>query len=102
MLRLFFAVQMGISEDKVRVIAPEVGGGFGGKLQVYGEETLCAGRRTQLGRPVKWIETRSEHMAVTHHGRDQVDYVRMGATRDGTITAFHATIFQDLGAYLSC
>ena len=78
LLRLFYAVQMGISEDKVRVIAPEVGGGFGGKLQVCAEETLCAWASRRLGRPVKWIETRSENMAVTHHGRDQVDYVRMG------------------------
>jgi carbon-monoxide dehydrogenase large subunit len=99
LLRLFFAVQMGISEDKVRVIAPEVGGGFGGKLQVCAEETMCAWASKQLGRPVKWIETRSENMAVSHHGRDQVDYVRMGATNDGKITAFHANIIQDLGAY---
>jgi carbon-monoxide dehydrogenase large subunit len=99
LLRLFYAVQMGISEDKVRVIAPEVGGGFGGKLQVTAEETLCAWASKQLGRPVKWIETRSENMAVSHHGRDQVDYARMGATSDGRITAFHANIIQDLGAY---
>ncbi|HTN23057.1 MAG TPA: molybdopterin cofactor-binding domain-containing protein [Solirubrobacteraceae bacterium] len=99
LLRLFYAVQMGISEDKVRVIAPEVGGGFGGKLQVCAEETLCAWASKALGRPVKWIETRSEAMLVSHHGRDQVDHVRMGATSDGTITAFHADIIQDLGAY---
>ncbi|MEA2150177.1 MAG: aerobic carbon-monoxide dehydrogenase large subunit, partial [Solirubrobacteraceae bacterium] len=99
LLRLFYAVQMGISEDKVRVITPEVGGGFGGKLQVTAEETLCAWASKQLGRPVKWIETRSENMAVSHHGRDQVDYARMGATSDGRITAFHANIIQDLGAY---
>jgi len=99
LVRLFFAVQMGISEDKVRVIAPEVGGGFGGKLQVCAEETLCAWASKQLSRPVKWIETRSENMAVSHHGRDQVDYVRMAAKADGTITAFHAKIIQDCGAY---
>ena len=99
LLRLFYAVQMGISEDKVRVIAPEVGGGFGGKLQITAEETMCAWASRKLGRPIKWIETRSENMAVSHHGRDQVDYVRMGATRDGRITAFHANIIQDLGAY---
>ncbi|MEA2219262.1 MAG: aerobic carbon-monoxide dehydrogenase large subunit [Solirubrobacteraceae bacterium] len=99
LLRLFFAVQMGIAEDHVRVIAPEVGGGFGSKLQVCAEETLCAWAAKKLGRPVKWIETRSENMAVTHHGRDQVDYVRMAATSDGKITAFHARIIQDCGAY---
>ena len=99
LVRLFYAVQLGISEDKVRVIAPEVGGGFGSKLQVCAEETLCAWASRKLDLPVKWIETRSENMAVSHHGRDQVDYVRMGAKSDGTITAFHAKIIQDLGAY---
>jgi aerobic carbon-monoxide dehydrogenase large subunit len=99
LVRLFFAVQMGLGEDKVRIIAPEVGGGFGAKLQITAEETLCAWASKKLGHPVKWTETRSEHMAASHHGRDQVDYVRMGARRDGTITAFHARIVQDLGAY---
>jgi carbon-monoxide dehydrogenase large subunit len=99
LLRLFYAVQMGIAEDHVRVIAPEVGGGFGGKLQVCAEETLCAWAAKQLGMPVKWIETRSEAMAVSHHGRAQVDHVRMAATSDGKITAFEANIIQDCGAY---
>ena len=99
LLRLFYAVQMGISEDHVRVIAPEVGGGFGSKLQVCAEETLCAWASRRLNRPIKWIETRSENLAVTHHGRDQVDYVRMAAKSDGTITAWHAKIIQDCGAY---
>ena len=99
LVRLFYAVQMGISEDHVRVIAPEVGGGFGSKLQITAEETMCAWASRKLGKPVKWIETRSENMAVSHHGRDQVDYVRMGAKSDGTITAWHAKIIQDLGAY---
>ena len=75
-LRLFLALQLGISEERVRVIAPEVGGGFGAKLQVYGEEILLAWASRKLGRPIKWIETRSEHMQVTHHGRDQVAYVQ--------------------------
>jgi carbon-monoxide dehydrogenase large subunit len=99
LLRLFYAVQMGIPEDHVRVIAPEVGGGFGGKLQITGEETLCAWAAKELGRPIKWIETRSEAMAVTHHGRAQVDHIRMAAKSDGTITAFEANIIQDCGAY---
>ncbi len=98
-VRLFFAIQMGISEDKVRIIAPEVGGGFGAKLQVCAEETVCAWVSKKIGRPVKWIETRSEHMATTHHGRDQIDDVKMGAKRDGTITAIHTRIIADLGAY---
>jgi carbon-monoxide dehydrogenase large subunit len=98
-LRLFTAIITGISEERVRVIAPEVGGGFGSKLQIYAEEIGCAWASKKLGRPVKWIETRTEGMMVTHHGRDQIDKVRVGAKRDGTITAFHATIIADIGAY---
>jgi aerobic carbon-monoxide dehydrogenase large subunit len=98
-LRLFLSIILGISEDRVRVVAPEVGGAFGSKLQIYAEEVGCAWASRKLGRPVKWIETRSEAMMVTHHGRDQIDKVRVGAKRDGTITAFHATIIADIGAY---
>jgi aerobic carbon-monoxide dehydrogenase large subunit len=98
-LRLFLAMLLGISEERVRVIAPEVGGAFGSKLQIYAEEVGCAWASRKLGRPVKWIETRSEGMMVTHHGRDQIDYVRVGAKRDGTITAWHTKIIADLGAY---
>ena len=68
-------------------IAPEVGGGFGSKLQIYAEEIAARWASRKLGRPVKWIETRSEGMVVTHHGRDQIDYVKVGAKRDGTLTA---------------
>jgi carbon-monoxide dehydrogenase large subunit len=98
-LRLFLAILLGMGEDRVRVIAPEVGGGFGSKLQVYAEEIGCAAAARKLGRPVKWAETRSEGMMVTHHGRDQIDYIRVGAKRDGTLTAWHAKIIADLGAY---
>ncbi|MGH2894805.1 MAG: xanthine dehydrogenase family protein molybdopterin-binding subunit, partial [Solirubrobacteraceae bacterium] len=98
-LRLFLAILLGIGEDRVRVIAPEVGGGFGSKLQIYAEEIGCAWASRKLGRPVKWIETRSEGMMVTHHGRDQIDYVKVGAKRDGTLTAWHSKIIADLGAY---
>ncbi|MGH2874220.1 MAG: xanthine dehydrogenase family protein molybdopterin-binding subunit, partial [Solirubrobacteraceae bacterium] len=94
-LRLFLAILLGMSEERVRVIAPEVGGGFGSKLQVYGEEVLAAWASRKLERPVKWIETRSENLAVTHQGRDQIDYVRMGAKRDGTLTALHVKIIAD-------
>ena len=99
-LRLFLAILLGLSEERVRVSRPEVGGGFGSKLQIYGEEILCAWAARRLGRPVKWCETRSEAMAVTHHGRDQIADVRVGAKRDGTVTAFHAKILADLGAYM--
>jgi carbon-monoxide dehydrogenase large subunit len=98
-VRLFMALLLGLSEDHVRVIAPEVGGGFGSKLQVYGEELAACWASRKLGRPVKWIETRTENMAVTHQGRDQISYTKMGAKRDGTITAFHVKIVADFGAY---
>jgi carbon-monoxide dehydrogenase large subunit len=99
-LRLFLALIMGVSEERIRVIAPEVGGGFGAKLQIYGEEILCAWAAKKTGRPVKWVETRSEHMAASHHGRDQIAHVKLGAKRDGTLTAIHSTITADMGAYL--
>ncbi len=99
-LKLFLSLMLGMSEERVRVIAPEVGGGFGSKLQIYGEEVLLAAVSHKLGRPIKWIETRSENMATAHHGRDQIARVRMGATRDGKITALHAEITADMGAYL--
>jgi carbon-monoxide dehydrogenase large subunit len=98
-LRLFLAILLEISQDRVRVIAPEVGGGFGSKLQIYGEEVFCAWAARKLSRPIKWVATRSDDMATMHHGRDQIAYVRMGAKRDGTITAFHTKIIADLGAY---
>jgi carbon-monoxide dehydrogenase large subunit len=98
-LRLFLSIILGIGEDRVRAVAPEVGGAFGSKLQIYAEEVGCAWASRKLGRPVKWVETRSEGMMVTHHGRDQIDKVKVGFKNDGTMTAFHATIIADLGAY---
>jgi carbon-monoxide dehydrogenase large subunit len=98
-VRLFMALLLGLSEDHVRVIAPEVGGGFGQKLQVYGEELFACWAAKKLGQPVKWIETRSENMTVAHQGRDQIAQVKMGAKRDGTLTAWHVKILADFGAY---
>ncbi|HEX4280854.1 MAG TPA: molybdopterin cofactor-binding domain-containing protein, partial [Solirubrobacteraceae bacterium] len=98
-VRLFMALLLGLGEDHVRVIAPEVGGGFGSKLQVYGEELIACWASRKLGRPIKWIETRSENMQVTHQGRDQIAMTKMGAGHDGTITAFHVKILADFGAY---
>ncbi len=98
-VRLFMALLLGLSEDHVRVVAPDVGGGFGQKLQVYGEELTACWASRKLGVPVKWIETRTENMSVAHQGRDQIAHVRMGAKRDGTITAWHVKILADFGAY---
>ena len=98
--RFVFSGMLGIPEDKLRVVAPDVGGGFGAKLQTYGEEALVLALAKRLGRPVKWVETRSEHMTTSHHGRDQINYVTLGAKRDGTLTgAARAKVIADLGAY---
>ena len=97
--RFVFSGMLGIAEDKLRVVAPDVGGGFGAKLQTYGEEALVLALAKRLGRPVKWIETRSEHMTTSHHGRDQINYVKLGAKRDGTLTACQVQVIADLGAY---
>ncbi|MEA2457919.1 MAG: aerobic carbon-monoxide dehydrogenase large subunit [Thermoleophilaceae bacterium] len=99
LVRLQLAGMLGIAEDHLRVIAPDVGGGFGSKLNVYGEEALLSFVSRKLGAPVRWTATRSEDMQAATHGRDQVDYVRMGAKRDGTITAIHARLVADMGAY---
>ena len=98
-VRLQLAGMLGISEERLRVIAPEVGGGFGSKLNVYAEEALMAYLARRLERPVRWTATRSEDLQVTSHGRDQIDRVRMGLKRDGTIVALHLDILADLGAY---
>ncbi len=88
-----------VPEHQVRVIAPEVGGGFGCKLDVYAEEALLASLAVALGRPVKWIETRQESFLATVHGRGQVSYVDVAVKADGTITGLRARVLADLGAY---
>ena len=97
--RVVLSIQLGISEDRIRVVAPEVGGGFGSKLQVYGEEVFACYASRKLNRPVKWVATRSEDMSTTHHGRDNITYAKLGAKRDGTLTAIHAKVVQDCGSY---
>jgi carbon-monoxide dehydrogenase large subunit len=97
--RSFLAGSMQMSEDHIRVVAPDVGGAFGVKLNHYPEEAIACAASRKLGRPIKWTETRSEHMATTIHGRDQIDYVKMGVKRDGTITGIHINVIADLGAY---
>ncbi|MFL5041392.1 MAG: xanthine dehydrogenase family protein molybdopterin-binding subunit [Xanthobacteraceae bacterium] len=97
--RSFLAGSMQMSEDHIRVVAPDVGGGFGVKLNHYPEEAVACAAARRLGRPVKWTETRSEHMTTSTHGRDQIDRVKMGVKRDGTITGIHVEIIADLGAY---
>ena len=97
--RFILAGVLGTSEDNLRVVAPDVGGGFGSKLNVFAEEAALCAIAKKIDRPIKWIETRSENMQVTHHGRDQIAYVTLGAKRDGTLTALKLKVLSDLGAY---
>src|SRR5438128_1063480 len=99
LLRTQLALMIGIAENKLRVITPEVGGGFGSKLNVYPEEALLGWIAMQLGKPVKWIETRRENMQATIHGRGQVGDIEIGCRNDGTVTGLRYNVFADLGAY---
>ncbi|MBX6766382.1 MAG: xanthine dehydrogenase family protein, partial [Actinomadura rubrobrunea] len=99
-LRLMLATVTGIPEHRLRVVAPDVGGGFGSKLQVYGEEVLCLLLARRLGRPVKWTESRSEGNMAVHHGRDQIQRLRLAADRDGRIRGLKVDLLADMGAYL--
>jgi aerobic carbon-monoxide dehydrogenase large subunit len=100
LLRTQLALMIGIPENKLRVITPEVGGGFGSKLNVYAEEALLGWISMQLAKPVKWIEGRRENIQGTIHGRGQVGYIEIGCKNDGTITGLRYDVFADLGAYL--
>src|SRR5438128_584445 len=99
LLRTQLALMIGMPENKLRVITPEVGGGFGSKLNVYAEEALLGWISIQLGKPVKWIESRRENVQSTIHGRAQVGTVEIGCKNDGTITGLRYNVFADLGAY---
>ncbi len=99
LLRTQLSVMLGMAENRVRVIAPEVGGGFGSKLNVYAEEGLLGYISRELNRPVKWIEGRRENMMHTIHGRDQTGDVEVAVKNDGTITGLKYTVMADVGAY---
>ena len=99
-LRLLAAATLGMSETKVRVVAPDVGGGFGSKLDVYAEDLLAIALARRLGRPVKWTEERSENYLATIHGRDFVTEYTLAAKKDGTITHCRARVHAAMGAYL--
>ena len=100
-VRFLCSVVTGIPEDKLRVIAPEVGGGFGSKIAAYPADFITVFCSKTLGRPVKWIETRSENYQATTHGRDHVQDVELAATKDGKITGLRCTVHAGMGAYLS-
>ena len=99
-LRTLIAESLDLPEDKIRVIAPNVGGGFGQKIPLYQEEPLIAYVSMKTARPVKWIETRSENLKAGAHSRQQVHYVELGLKKDGTITALRDKMIADIGAFM--
>ena len=90
---------LGVEKSDVRVITPDVGGGFGAKSGVYAEEIMVGWAARRLGRPVRWTESRTENMLSMGHGRAQRQRTRMGGTKDGRITAYRLDVVQDAGAY---
>jgi carbon-monoxide dehydrogenase large subunit len=99
-LRVMLALTTGIPEQNIRVIAPDVGGGFGSKLQVTAEEVLAVLVSRKIGRPVKWTESRSEGNMTVHHGRDQWQRVKIAADSDGRLRGLSVDLLADMGAYL--
>lgn len=100
-VRFILSLVTGVPEDRLRVVAPEVGGGFGSKIAQIQGDFITAFCSMKLGRPVKWQESRSENYVSTTHGRDHVQDVEVAATNDGVITGLRATVWAGMGAYLS-
>jgi carbon-monoxide dehydrogenase large subunit len=98
-VRTMVARALGLSDERVRVIAPDVGGGFGIKGHPYAEEVLIAAVARRLGRPVKWVETRREHFVTAAPDRDQQHVARLGVARDGSLRAIETSFTRDHGAY---
>ncbi|GAA4685634.1 xanthine dehydrogenase family protein molybdopterin-binding subunit [Phytohabitans rumicis] len=99
-LRFLMAVVTGTPEHKVRVIAPDVGGGFGGKLQVTAEEMIAFIAAQRVRKPVKYTETRSDSILSAHHGRDQIQELELAARRDGTVLGLRVRLLANMGAYM--
>jgi aerobic carbon-monoxide dehydrogenase large subunit len=99
-LRTLLPGMIGVPENKLRIVAPEVGGGFGAKLNVYAEEALCGHLAMRLNAPVKWTESRRENAAATIHGRDQIGEYEVAVKNDGTILGLRSKTIADLGSYL--
>jgi len=99
-LKVMAAITLGLPEQKVRVIAPSVGGGFGCKLNVYAEEIICMALAQRHGVPVRWTEGRTEAAGSTIQGRAQRQTIELAADADGKLTAVRATLLADMGAYL--
>ncbi|PXY31012.1 xanthine dehydrogenase family protein molybdopterin-binding subunit [Prauserella muralis] len=93
------AKTFGLDRERVRVVAPHVGGAFGGKFGLIAEYEVAVGVARRLDRPVKWVETRSENLQSMPHSRAQVQYAELGLTADGEITGLHCRVIGDCGAY---
>jgi len=100
-VRAGLAATFGLPATHVRVIAPDVGGGFGAKIGIGPEETVVVWLARHLGRPMRWTESRSEDMVGLPQGRGQVNHVELAGRRDGTIAGYRLTVLQDAGAYPS-
>src|SRR5690349_4427592 len=98
--RFLLAATTGVPESKIRVIAPDVGGGFGGKLQTTPEEWITWAVARWIGKPVKYTETRSESLMTAHHGRDQWQKLTLAATKEGKVTGLKIDLLADMGAYV--
>ncbi len=101
LVRLLLALVTGHPEHQIRVVAPDVGGGFGCKLYLYAEEVIAFVAAKQIGRPIKWTEERQENYLATTHGRDHIGDWEIMGNRDGTITGVQGTVYANMGAYLS-
>src|SRR5215468_11134510 len=101
LVRADLATAIGFPEHRIRVIAPDVGGGFGSKATLYQDEALACHLALQLGRPIKWIATRSEDFLTTNQGRDQVMMSELALKRDGTMLGLKVRVVGNLGAYLN-
>src|SRR5690606_34388154 len=99
-LKVMIAATCGVPEHKLRVVAPAVGGGFGSKLDVYGEERIAVAAARRLGAPARWTETRSENAVATIQGRGQIQDIELAADADGRVTAVRVRLLADMGAYL--
>ncbi len=99
-LKIMLAITCGLSETSLRVVAPSVGGGFGSKLNVYAEELVALVLAKRLGRPVRWVEERSENSHATIQGRGQIQDIELAADADGRITGLRVKLLADMGAYL--
>jgi aerobic carbon-monoxide dehydrogenase large subunit len=99
-LRTTLAITCSVPEAKLRVVAPDVGGGFGSKLEAYPEDAICLGLAKLHGRPIKWTEERSEGYVATLHGREMYQQIELAATKDGVLKAVRVKLWASMGAHM--